>query len=142
MKPTALTEAHHYKCWTEVTLRFGDTDALGHVNNAVFATMFEQGRTTAIFNGVESLSEPGTTFVLASLKLDFLEEMHFPGTVRVGTRIASFGRSSLKINQALFLNEKCCAVSEEIIVLIDLKTRKSTPISDATRATIERIVRI
>ncbi len=137
MQNDALTRASLYHCWTPVSLRYGDTDALGHVNNAVFSTLLEQGRVTALFNGMDALSEPGTTFVIASLKLDFLAEMNFPGTVQVGTRINSFGRSSVKVGQAIFLNDKCCAVSEEVMVLIDLTTRKPVPISSETRSRIE-----
>ena len=32
----------HYPFWTEEKLRNADTDRLGHVNNAVFATFFEE----------------------------------------------------------------------------------------------------
>lgn len=137
MQTESLTDARTYQCWTPVSLRFGDTDAVGHINNAVFATLLEQGRVTAFFNGTDALSEPGTTFVLASVKLDFLAEMHFPGTAKIGTKINSFGRTSVKIGQAIFLNDKCCAQSEEVMVLIDLSTRKPVPISDQTRRLIE-----
>jgi acyl-CoA thioester hydrolase len=137
MQTESRTEASLYHCWTPVTLRYGDTDALGHVNNAVFSTLLEQGRVTALFNGMDALGEPGTTFVIASVKLDFLAEMNFPGTVKVGTRINSFGRTSVKVGQAIFLNDKCCAVSEEVMVLIDLETRKPVPVSPDTRARIE-----
>jgi len=137
MQTESLTDASLYHCWTPVTLRFGDTDAVGHINNAVFSTLLEQGRVTAFFNGTDALSELGTTFVLASIKLDFIAEMHFPGTAKVGTKISSFGRSSVKIAQAIFLNDKCCALSEEVMVLIDLGTRKPVRISDETRKLIE-----
>ncbi len=137
MQTESRIDPKTYHCWTPVTLRFGDTDAVGHINNAVFSTMLEQGRVTAFFNGIEALSEPGTTFVLASVKLDFLAEMHFPGTVQVGTKIHSFGRTSVKLAQAIFLHDKCCGLSEEVMVLIDIATRKPVPISDETRRLIE-----
>ena len=137
MQTESLTSADAYKCWTDVSLRYGDTDALGHINNAVFATLMEQGRATLLFNGVDAISDPGTTFVLASLKLDFLAEMHFPGTARVGSRVNSFGRSSMKLGQAIFRNGVCCAVSEDVIVLIDLVTRRPVSISDDLRRRIE-----
>lgn len=137
MQTESRTDASIYHCWTPVSLRYGDTDALGHVNNAVFSTLLEQGRVSALFNGMDALGEPGTTFVIASVKLDFLAEMNFPGTARVGTRINSFGRTSVKVGQAIFLNDACCAVSEEVMVLIDLNTRKPVPISAETRSRIE-----
>lgn len=137
MPTESFTDASLYHCWTPVSLRYGDTDALGHVNNAVFSTLLEQGRVSALFNGMDALGEPGTTFVIASVKLDFLAEMNFPGTAQVATRINSFGRTSVKVGQAIFLNDKCCAVSEEVMVLINLISRKPVPISEATRARIE-----
>lgn len=142
MRDKTLLLESSYPCWTEVTLRFGDTDAVGHVNNAVFATLMEQGRATALFNGVEALSGQATTFVLASIKIDFVAEMHFPGIARVGTKINEFGRASLKLGQAIFLHGTCRAISEDIMVLIDSTTRKPIPISDDTRKQIEaRILR-
>lgn len=126
-----------FKCWTSVPLRYSDTDALGHVNNAVFSTLLEQGRVATFFDGMDALSGAGKTFVIASMKLDFLAEMNFPGTAVIGTRINSFGRSSVKIAQVIYLNEKCCAVSEEVMVLIDETTRKPALIDDETRKLIE-----
>jgi acyl-CoA thioester hydrolase len=136
MQTKARISKDLYKCWTEVTLRYGDTDALGHVNNAVFATMLEQGRATLLFDGVDSISEPGSTFVLASIKLDFLSELHFPGIVEVGTRVVSFGRTSIKLEQAIFKDGACCALSEDIVVLIDLTSRRPIPLSEQLREAI------
>lgn len=137
MQTADLTEASTYPCWTEVTLRYCDTDAVGHINNGAFTAFFEQGRATALFNGTLPVSEPGTMFVLASIKIDFLAEMHFPGTARVGTKINSFGRTSVKLGQSVFLNGACRAISEDVMVLIDLTTRKPIVISEETRLTIE-----
>lgn len=137
MQTESLTDASNYKCWTKVPLRYSDTDALGHVNNAVFSTLLEQGRVASFFDGMNALSGAGKTFVIASMKLDFLSEMNFPGTAEIGTRINSFGKSSVKINQVIYLNGKCCAVSQEVMVLIDETTRRPTAISEETRKLIE-----
>ncbi|MBP7862578.1 acyl-CoA thioesterase [bacterium] len=130
-------EKSSYKYWTSVPLRYSDTDALGHVNNAVFSTLLEQGRVSTFFNGMDALGGVGTTFVIASMKLDFLAEMNFPGTAEIGTKINSFGRSSVKIGQTIYLNNKCCALSEEVMVLIDTNTRKPIEIPAETRKLIE-----
>jgi len=137
MRNELITDKASYQCWTSVPLRYSDTDALGHVNNAIFSTLLEQGRVATFFDGMDALSGAGKTFVIASMKLDFLAEMYFPGTAEIGTRINSFGKSSIKIGQAIFLNDKCCAVSEEVMVLIDESTRKSAPITEQTRQLIE-----
>lgn len=110
-------------------LRYGDTDRQGHVNNAVFSTFLETGRVAALYDPEAPLAEPGCTFVIARLTIDFLAEILWPGDVQIGTRIASVGRSSMHIEQAIFQNGKCVATSQSVIVQMDETTRKSRPLS-------------
>ena len=54
-------------------LRFNDTDRLGHVNNAVFAVMLEQGRSElAVLAGLP-VESSGQALVIVRLELDFLQ---------------------------------------------------------------------
>ncbi|MBP9090200.1 acyl-CoA thioesterase [bacterium] len=131
MKPAlskeALLDRKCYKHWTKVNLRYGDTDKLGHVNNAVFITLFESGRAALLFNREGSLAGPGKTMVLANIDVDFKAELHYPGDVEVGTALVNIGRSSLKLAQVVYKDGVCCAVSQSTIVLIDEKSRKPIP---------------
>ncbi|ACB97034.1 acyl-CoA thioesterase [Beijerinckia indica] len=113
-------------------IRFGDTDSLGHINNAVFATFLETGRAEILCDPRAPLAAPGTVFVLARLVLDFRAEITWPGEILIGTRIAGVGRSSIRLEQALFQNERCVATSETVIVLMDEMTRRSTPLASTT----------
>lgn len=109
------------------TIRFGDLDRQNHVNNAVFATFFESGRVILLCGEEYGLLVPGTSFVLAHLSIDFLGEMHWPGEVEIGTAIAGIGSSSIRLQQALFVEGVCVATAENILVLIDAATRKPRP---------------
>jgi acyl-CoA thioester hydrolase len=113
-------------------LRYGDTDRLGHVNNAVFSTLLETGRVDILYDPAAPLAEPGTAFVIARLVLDFRSEITWPGTIRIGTRVASIGRSSVRFEQAIFQDDRCAATAETIIVLMNEETRRSTPLPQAT----------
>src|ERR1700730_5996815 len=66
-------------------IRFGDLDPQGHVNNTVFATYFETGRVMLLREPGNELGAPGATTVLARLDIRFLREMHWPGSVEIGT---------------------------------------------------------
>jgi len=101
-------------------LRYGDTDRQGHVNNAVFATYLETGRVEMLFSPDNPLAAPGCEFVIAQLVLDFRSEILWPGSVQIGTRVASVGRSSVKLEQAIFQNGRCAATSQSVIVQIDV----------------------
>jgi|ERR1700733_7012374 acyl-CoA thioester hydrolase len=122
-------EAQSYQDWTSVTLRFGDTDQLGHVNNAVYATLFESGRCDFCLGLFQTANESGRLFTLARVAIDFVQEMHFPGDARVGTRVLAVGKSSFTLGQAIFKDGVCHSVADSVLVLIDQKTRRSTPLT-------------
>jgi len=115
------------------TVRYGDTDRQGHVNNAVFATFLESGRTQLLREPILGSLPPGTAFVLAHLSLDYVGEITWPGSVDIGTRIATIGRSSVRFEQAIFQDQHCVATAQTVTVMVDLATRKSTPLSDGLK---------
>lgn len=115
-------------------LRYGDTDKLGHVNNAVFSTFLETGRVEMLYTPGLALMNEGADFVIANLNIDYLAEVTFPGEVEIGTRVLSIGRSSLKMQQVIFQNGVRVARAQTVIVQMDKTTRRSTPFSEAALA--------
>jgi len=128
-----------YPFRTTDKLRYGDTDKLGHVNNAVFATFLETGRVDLLCDPTRPVNDAGTAFVLARLVVDFRAEAHWPGSVEIGTRILSIGRSSLTLQQAVFQDGTCVASGETVLVQMDEATRKSRPFSEKARALLDRL---
>lgn len=123
-----------YPLRTHDKLRYADRDAQGHINNAIFSTMLETGRVELLLYPPESpLYAEGCAFVIASLHLDFLGEITWPGQVDIGTRVASIGKSSVTLEQGLFQNDKCVATAKTAIVQMNEKTRRSYPLSEDTR---------
>jgi acyl-CoA thioester hydrolase len=110
--------------------RFGDLDPQGHVNQAVFSTYFESGRVAMFRDKTFSIGVPGVTYVLVRMEIDFMKELHWPGAVEIGTRIAQFGRSSFTAAQAIFRDGICAAAARATLVCIDLQTRKARPIPE------------
>ncbi len=110
-------------------LRYGDTDRQGHVNNAVFTTLLETGRVELFHQGETSLMDPGCSFVIAHLSLDYLGELHWPGRVDIGTRVLGPGRSSIRLEQGLFQNGRLVARAESVIVQVNNSTRRGHPLS-------------
>jgi len=83
--------------WTEVTLRPTDRDEVGHVNNVIFATLVAAGRVDFIAARLEPHAAPGTDFWLARIEIDYLCQLRYPGTVRIGTGVERLGRSSIAL---------------------------------------------
>jgi acyl-CoA thioester hydrolase len=120
-------------------IRFADMDRQGHVNNAVYPTYFETGRVPRIYDPKEGFQVEGCTTVLARIEIDFLKELHWPGTVEIGTAIAEIRRSSYVFAQAIFNEGACAARARSTMVLIDRGTRKARPLPQELIATLDRL---
>ncbi len=127
--------------WTTDVLRFGDTDAFGHVNNAVFATLCESGRVHFFRTHLDPTLPPGAFWVIARLVIDFRAELHYPGEVRTGTWPIRLGRSSLTFEQVLVANGVTAATAESVCVLMDAETRRPTPLPETARGIVEPLLR-
>jgi acyl-CoA thioester hydrolase len=131
----APTPADFTKLYVE-TLRYGDTDRQGHVNNAVFATFFETGRVQLFLEPEAGLILEGAEWLLARIEIDYLAELHWPGTVGIGAKVVRVGRSSMTVAQAVFKGDSCVASGLAVVVLIDTATRAPRPLPDAVRALV------
>lgn len=118
------------------TIRYGDTDRQGHVNNAVFSSFLETGRVVILYNEEHPLTPPGASFVIVSLHLDFLKEITWPGKIDIGTGVKKTGGSSIVFYQQLFQNGVCVAKAETVIVQV--KDGKSFPLTEEARAELAR----
>lgn len=118
--------------------RFGDLDPQGHVNQAVFSTYFESGRVAMFRDKSLGIGVPGATFVLVRMEINFMKELHWPGTIEIGTGVAEFGRSSFIAAQAIFRDGVCAAAARATLVCIDLTTRKARPLAEESIAMLSQ----
>lgn len=138
-----LTKRATFSMFTPVTIRFSDTDMLGHVNNVATAAYFEAGRCELFY---KLMAEGGLTergkeatidFVLARAAIDFRREFFYPGTVEVGSRFIRLGNRAITSGYGLFIGETCHATAECVNVFFDLEKRESVPPPAKVRALIE-----
>jgi acyl-CoA thioester hydrolase len=131
------TERRSYSSWASDKLRLGDTDRQGHVNNAVFATFAETGRIEFMRDETLAAIRHGTGFVVVRVEIDFRSELHWPGTVEIGTRLIGIGRTSWRVEHGMFVGERCVATAISVMVTIDSETRRPKPLPDALRTWLE-----
>jgi len=114
-------------------LRYADTDRQGHINNALFSTFLETGR-VELLQHLDLIKDSSPfSFVIASLQLDFMRQMHWPGQVHIATGISKLGRSSIYLHQALFQDQQCVARANTVIVQIENIGGKAVPFSEDRR---------
>ncbi|MBN8587593.1 MAG: acyl-CoA thioesterase [Rhodothermia bacterium] len=119
-------------------IRYNDTDRQGHVNNAVFASFLETGRVEVLYSSSNPILLQGTSFVIASLKLNFRREINWPGRVEIGTGVTKIGNSSIVLFQALFQSDQCVADAETVIVQVSNAVGSSLPLGLAARDTLKK----
>ena len=137
----SLADRAHFAVWNTDTLRLSDLDYQGHVNNAVHAVLFTNGRSHFIQSHVRPKGARDMPLALARITIEYLREMHHPGEVECGTLIRRVGRSSVTFGQALFNDGKCAAVAEAVMVLLDPGTRRPKPLSRKVATQLQSMVR-
>ncbi len=119
-------------------LRFNDTDRLGHVNNAVFAVMLEQGRSELVLEAGLPIESEGAALVIVRLELEFLREMAWPGTVTIETEVARLGNRSFTLRQRLASDSELCARAVTVLVVMDRAARRALPLDGEWRDSLTR----
>jgi acyl-CoA thioester hydrolase len=129
-----------YRIWGTETVRFADTDAIGHVNNVSFAAYLETGRTTfARACGLPVGLQPlGQHIVLARVEIDYRVEVHWPAVLDLGSAVVRLGRSSITLIQGVFIGDLCVATGREVLVMVDTATGRPAPLPEELR---ERLLR-
>jgi acyl-CoA thioester hydrolase len=115
----------------EVSVRWRDTDALGHVNNAVYLTYLEEAR-DAFYS--RALGDP--IYVVVRIEIDFRAEVqHADRTVHVEMAVERLGTSSLTTRETLRTAKgEVAAEARVTTVRWDQEVRAAVPFSDEQRA--------
>ena len=114
----------------DLQLRFGDTDALGHVNNAVYASYAELGRV----DFVERLRLPAGSFILARLAMDFRRQVKLGERCRITTEVARLGTTSVTMRQVMYAEDEVACEFEAVAVWFDYAANRPVPIPPEARA--------
>jgi acyl-CoA thioester hydrolase len=129
------TTEHGAETTIRIALRWRDMDMLGHVNQAVYHELLEEGRGALL----TSLGDTGSfPFVLARVELDYRHEVRqADGHVDVRTFVQRVGTTSITVGQELTLPDGTIAADgRSVLVAWDPRGRSSRPLSDAERAAL------
>jgi acyl-CoA thioester hydrolase len=106
------------------SVRFSELDVLGHVNNAAFATYFENARLAYL--GERSF----TGMILARLEIDFRSPVRLGEEVEIGVRTARVGTKSFDLDYELRAGGRLAAQGRSVLVAYDYERQESVPLSD------------
>ena len=121
----------------QIPIRWGDMDAMQHVNNVQFFRFLESGR-IAYQDDLLPGEHNSDNVVLADLQCSFIQQLRYPGTVEVATRISRIGNSSMHVRCAIFSQdeEQAAAIGKGVLVWFDVASQQSKRIPNRIREAI------
>jgi acyl-CoA thioester hydrolase len=124
---------------TPIEVRWGDLDAMGHVNNAKYLTYLEHAR-IRYFDDVHLWDGQNTRrgMIMARVELDYKFPLTLAGDVVVYTRVSRLGTKSLDSQQQIVRYSgglaEVAAAARIVLVVYDYDQGRSAPIPDDWRA--------
>ena len=133
-KPEKILKSD-FKFIIELDTRWADMDWIGHVNNATFLTYIESARIKLI----EDLGFLDVPIIMASVKIDYINQLKYPATMQIGQKISRIGNSSFDILTGIFekKDEILITLSTTTLVCYDYKTQKSIKVPNQIIALLE-----
>jgi acyl-CoA thioester hydrolase len=118
-------------------IRWGDVDAMGHVNNSVYFRYMEPMRIEGLYTcaqrlGVGACDGQGPAIVNASCS--FHAPLTHPGEVEVRMSVGPPGKTSVESHYELRMGGRKYADGAAKLAWIDMKTAKSAPLPEPLRA--------
>ncbi len=123
-------------------VRFRDCDAMGHVNNAVYFTYFEQARFKhwrALWNfGEERFPGPGV--ILARAECDYKSPARYGDVLEVRLAVSHLGRTSFTYDYEIVSVDdgRTIATGKSVQVMFDYDKGTPVPIPDDIRALLRK----
>ena len=136
---SAREKARHVE---PVSVRWGDIDSMGHVNNARYFTYCESARMSyfAAVRIPEHRESERHGPALAAANLNFRRQVRWPAELEVATRVAESGRSSFRMEYEIFHRDTGERVADGagVIVWVDYGTGRAIPLPEGLKAEIRR----
>ena len=121
-----------YSC--NLAVRWGDMDAFGHVNNAMYLRYLEEARVQLLVDMLAAqITDSQFAPVVINVGCTFLRPINYPDTVRIDCYVGNLGRSSFMTWYEVFALSNPTQMASEgyaKVVWMDRETGKSVPLPE------------
>lgn len=134
-------EEINFNCTIPIQIRFNDIDAIGHINNNVYLSYFDLGK-SSYFEAIRgtAINWLDSAIVIVHMEIDFLRPVFYREEIVVDSKIIKLGDKSGVFVQQI-RNPKTDAIKcrcKSVFVAFDATSQKSTPIPDTWRTAISK----
>jgi acyl-CoA thioester hydrolase len=125
-----------YKYKTPIAKRFSDIDAVGHVNNAIYLTYFEEARLRYFHEAIKwDWSESG--IIVGRSEVTYHKPIMLHDEIHCYVRTSRIGNSSFDMMHILVKatpnGEEICTTGKSVLISYDYKANKSVSIPQPER---------
>ena len=135
-----MTEQRRLMWVEKIKVRWGDMDAVGHVNNAAYFTYMEQARISWLESLKMQVDSSRHGLVIVSASCNFIKPIVYPAMVEVSVYSGKPGRSSFPTYHEISLEhhpEVKFAEGEATVVWIDRELGTSIPLPEKLREQLQ-----
>jgi len=137
-----MPASDHARHVEPITVRWGDMDSMGHVNNAKYFTYSESARMSyfAAVRMQEHREDERHGPALVTATLNFRRQVRYPAELEVATRVSEIGRRSFKMEYEIFYRgtDERVADGTGVIAWIDYEAGRSVPLPESLKEEIRR----
>jgi acyl-CoA thioester hydrolase len=122
---------------TRLDVRWGDMDAFGHVNNAVYFRYMEQGRIEFFAQQGYPVDPKGLGFLLVHAQCNFRRAIVYPARLEIRVYVGEAKRSSLPLFiEIADANDRTVVYADgkSVVAWVDFALNQSQPMPEAVRA--------
>lgn len=115
-----------------IQLRFNDVDKFGHVNNAVYFSFYDLGKTDYFSSVCPGVDWERDGIVVVHIEADFVTQIFGSDHIAVQTAVTEIGKKSFRLMQRVIDRDtgevKCTGTS--VMVAFDLEKHQSKPLTE------------
>lgn len=129
-----------YRHFQDITTRWMDNDAYGHVNNVVYYSYFDTVVNAYLIGlGALDIARSPVIGLVAETHCNYFSALAFPDMVRAGLRVAHLGQSSVRYEIGLFRNDEDLAAAQGhfVHVYVERATGKPAPLPEKLVAALK-----
>jgi acyl-CoA thioester hydrolase len=138
-RPDERTQYGHFR---QITTRWLDNDAYGHVNNVVYYAYFDTVvNQFLIEGGVLDVEASPVIGLVVETQCRYFSPISFPDTVWAGLRVAHLGGSSVRYEVGLFRDDETLAAAQGhfVHVYVDRESRRAAAVPAPMRRLLETL---
>ncbi|MDB5721965.1 MAG: acyl-CoA thioesterase [Alphaproteobacteria bacterium] len=132
-----------YRAWREITTRWADNDAYGHVNNTVYYSWFDSAVNAWLIEaGLLDIADGDPIGLVVETGCRYARPLAYPEPVEIGLAVERLGRSSVRYRLGVFAKggDEAAAEGHFVHVYVGRESRRPVELPPAWREGLEGIL--